>query len=522
MLIGLLFSSLTQAVLAAEAECEKPSPKRPNIIFLFSDDHACHAISAYGSKINKTPNIDRIAREGALFSNNFCGNSICGPSRATVLTGLHTHANGMMTNRVTFDGSQQTFPRLLQKAGYTTAMIGKWHLRSNPTGFDYWDILPGQGDYYNPVFINAQGKRHVPGYVTDVTTDLGLAWLKKQQDSKKPFLLMLQHKAPHRTWMPGPQELGLYKDIQIPEPATLFDDLSGRGPAAAENKMTLDRHMHFDYDLQCPSDGTSYGKKLTKGLKGGGRRNRMSKEEKVAWAAAFDEENKKLFAARLTGKELVRWKYQRYIKNYLRCVAGVDRNIGRVLDYLEKNGLAENTIVVYSSDQGFYLGDHGWYDKRWMYEESLRMPLVMRWPKYIKPGTKVKALTQNIDFAPTLLEAAGASPKIPMHGQSLLSLLDKDPKNDQTRKALYYHYYEGGEHRVAKHYGVRDERYKLIYFYTPKFNYFELYDLEKDPQELKNVYKDSDYAEVVKRLKKKITELRKQYKDTTGPELTVE
>jgi N-acetylglucosamine-6-sulfatase len=480
-----------------------PSTTRPNILFIFSDDHACNAIGAYGSKINETPHIDRIAREGAVFLNNTCCNSICAPSRAAVLTGKHSHANGQMTNKETFDGSQPTFPKLLQETGYETALIGKWHLRSDPTGFDYWDVLPGQGKYYNPDFISADGERQVFGYNTDIVTDLSIRWMQEQRDAEKPFLLMCQYKAPHRSWMPNTNHLDLYEDDDIPEPPNLFDDYSGRTSSIKKNEMTIADHLMMGYDLKVlpPEEGrdadlfpnTSYVQ--------------MSPAQKAAWDAAFEPRNEAFKAANLEGDELVRWKYQRYIKNYLRCIASIDDNIGRLLDYLEWSGQLENTIVVYSSDQGFYLGEHGMFDKRWMYEESLKMPLVVRWPGMIQAATTLDAQTQNIDFAPTLLEAAGVTPPTEMQGMSLVPLL-RDP-NAEWRDAIYYHYYEEGEHNVARHEGVRTDRYKLIRFYDA--GEWEFYDLEKDPREMQSRYDDPEYADEVQKLTNLLNELRKQY-----------
>ncbi|MHC5066733.1 MAG: sulfatase family protein, partial [Planctomycetota bacterium] len=419
--ILLWLGALISASVAAGQEPLAGS--RPNIIFIFSDDHAPHAISAYGSKINATPNIDRLAAEGAIFRASYCGNSICGPSRATVLTGKLSHANGFMRNGNRFDGDQQTFPKLLQKAGYQTAMIGKWHLGTEPTGFDYWRILPGQGSYYNPDFIDADGRKRIEGYVTEITTELALDWLREGRDTSKPFLLMCQQKAPHRSWMPGPNELGLYRDVDIPEPPSLFDDYAGRGPAAGQQEMEIDRHMYMFYDLKLePTPEESQN------LKGPDRSwenplKRMNAEQRAAWDVAYLEENQAFREAKLEGEDLIRWKYQRYIKNYLRCVAGVDRSVGQILDYLAESGLEENTIVIYSSDQGFYLGDHGWYDKRWMYEESFAMPLLARWPKHIPSGLEVTQLVQNIDYAPSFLERAGVEVPADMQGRSLLSLL---------------------------------------------------------------------------------------------------
>ncbi|MBX2851988.1 MAG: sulfatase [Phycisphaeraceae bacterium] len=502
-------ASACSSVPATAIDVDQAKQSRPNIIFIFTDDHASQSISAYGSKINQTPHIDRIASEGAIFLNSFCGNSICGPSRATILTGLHSHANGFMTNTNRFDSSQQTFPKLLQKAGYATAMIGKYHLHDTPKGFDHWMILPGQGEYYNPDLITPEGRVRVQGHCTNVVTDLGLGWLEGGRDKDKPFMLMLQHKAPHRTWMPAPEELGLYRDQDIPEPDTLFDDYKGRGKAAANTEMEIDRHMFFAYDLYCPLDKSEalykhYERKI----------GRLNEKQRAEWDKHFEPENEafRKNMKSMSPKQIEQWKYQRYVKNYLRCIAGVDRNIGRVLKYLDDNpGLKENTIVIYSSDQGFYLGEHGWYDKRWMYEESLAMPLVARWPGVIKPGTRVEELVQNIDYAPTFLDLAGAKPETPMHGRSLLDLARKNA--GAWRDGVYYHYYEYPRpHRVPPHEGVRTGRYSLMHFYHEDHGYWELYDLEKDPQQTNSVYNDPAYAGAVEKLKVQLEALKQQYK----------
>jgi arylsulfatase A-like enzyme len=484
-----------------------PSQAAPNILFIFTDDHASHAIGAYGSKINRTPNIDRLASGGILFRNCFCTNSICAPSRAVILTGKHSHLNGQIDNRQVFDGTQQTFPKLLREAGYQTAMIGKWHLRSDPTGFDHWEILPGQGDYYNPDFLTAKGKTQYTGYCTDITTDLALDWLATKRDANKPFLLMCQHKAPHRSWMPGPDHLTLYDDVEIPEPDTLFDDYANRTSAAKTQEMTIADHMYSSYDLKLDPDEsiTDEEKKMWENTYG-----RMNEEQKKAWDAAYGPKNKAFCEANLTGKDLVRWRYQRYIKDYLRCIASVDDSVGRLLDYLDKSGLAENTLVVYSSDQGFYLGDHGWYDKRWMYEESLRMPLLARWPGVIKAGTEDKHLVQNLDFAETFLDAAGVEIPTDMQGVSLMPLLVGESPAE-WRKSIYYHYYEyPGAHSVRRHYGVRTDRHKLIHYYN--LGEWELFDLEKDPDELKSVYDDPANQEKVAEMKIELARLREVYR----------
>jgi arylsulfatase A-like enzyme len=489
--------------------------ERPNILFIFSDDHAPHAIGAYDGwlkEVNPTPNLDNLARQGMLFQNSFCTNSICGPSRAVIITGKHSHLNGFMNNGNNFDGSQQTFPKLLQKAGYQTAMIGKWHLKSNPQGFDYWDVLPGQGDYYNPRLISQSGRRQVEGHCTEIVTDLAVEWLEQDRDKNKPFMLMCQHKAPHRCWMPAPEHLDLYDDIEIPEPDTLFDDYSDNAPAARNQEMEIDRHMHIVYDLFAnPPEGWDGDPGLRTDRSGFKNMEKMTPEQLKVWHAAYKDENDALDKAKLTGKDLVRWKFQRYAKNYLRCVKGVDDSVGRLMKYLEDNGLADNTIVVYSSDQGFYVGDHGWYDKRWMYEESLKMPLIIKWPGTTKPGSVNTNLVQNLDYAETFLEMAGAPIPGDMQGRSLVPLL-KGKKVDDWRKSIYYHYYEyPSVHMVPKHNGVRNDRYKLMNIY--EFGEWEFYDLENDPNELNNVYSDPKYQDQVAMLKSELETLTLKYGD---------
>jgi arylsulfatase A-like enzyme len=487
------------------------TPVRPNILFIFADDHATQAIGAYGSVINETPNIDRLAREGVLFRNSFCANSICAPSRATVLTGLHSAANGVLRNGNTFDSSRPTFPQALQAAGYSTALIGKWHLAGDPSGFDFWRVLPGQGQYYNPDFRTPEGVVRLAGHVTALTTDLALDWLESGRDPDQPFLLMCQHKAPHRSWMPGPDELGLYRDGDLPEPPTLFDDYSGRGAPAAEQEMEIARHLftHYDLKLDLPQDPSS--------LEGPdswveGMRARLSAEQLAAWDAAYAAENAAFGADPPKGNALVRWKYQRYVKNYLRCVAGVDRSVGQLLDWLDEHPeIAANTVVVYSSDQGFYLGEHGWYDKRWMYEQSLAMPLIVRWPGGGPTGSEVRALVQNIDYAPTLLELAGVTPDMPLHGRSLVPLLRGEVPDD-WRDAIYYRYAEShAVHNVAAHVGVRTARYKLMHFHEPEHDSWELYDLETDPLELHSLADDPAYTHIREGLERRLAELQAEF-----------
>jgi len=470
--------------------------RRPNILYIMSDDHAAPAISAYRgflSGVAKTPNIDRIAKEGILFKNCFCTNSICAPSRAVILTGKYSHLNGVIDNSKSFDGSQQTFPKLLQKVGYQTAMIGKWHLKSDPTGFDYWNVLPGQGTYYNPAMNEMGTPKKYTGYTTDIITDHCLKWLK-ERTCDKPFCLMCQHKAPHREWEPDPKHMTMYDDVTIPEPKTLFDDNSGRGTAAKEQDMTIEKTMN------------------SRDLKLVGPKN-LTPEQQKLWDAAYKPKNDAFRKANLKGRDLVRWKYQRYIKDYLRCIASVDDNVGRVLDHLDSAGLAENTIVIYTSDQGFFLGEHGWFDKRFMYEESLRMPLLVRYPRQIKPGSVNDDMVLNLDFAPTFLDFAGAQIPADMQGESLQPIL-KGGTPPGWRSSIYYHYYEyPAWHSVKRHYGIRTERYKLIHFYYD-IDEWELYDLVKDPDELKNLYGARSYMEVVKQLKDELARLRKEFGDT--------
>ena len=513
---SMLLRCLAFLLLAATTASSSGAP-RPNILFIFTDDHAPHAIGAYDGwlkEVNPTPTIDRLAREGMVFRNSFCTNSICGPSRAVILTGKHSHLNGFMHNGNKFDGSQQTFPKLLQKTGYQTAIVGKWHLKSKPQGFDYWEVLPGQGAYYNPAFLTKDGRHVEEGYCTDLVTEKALKWLQEGRDPNKPFMLMCQHKAPHRTWMPPLRHLHLYDDVEIPEPATLFDDAQDNASPARHQEMQIDGHMNLVYDLfVSPYEGwdPDKGKSMDKS----GFRNLMvmTPEQRKAWDAAYGPKNREMLAANLTGKELVRWKYQRYIKNYLRCIKGVDDSVASLLKYLDDSGLSDNTMVIYSSDQGFYLGDHGWYDKRWMYDESMKMPFIIRWPGMIKPGSVNNDLIQNLDYAETFLEVAGADVPADMQGRSLTPLL-KGATPADWRKSLYYHYHEyPSVHMVARHYGIRTERYKLIHFY--QFDEWEFYDLQNDPDELVNQYQNREFATTIANLKKELKALRQNYQDDT-------
>ena len=489
--------------------------ERPNILFVFSDDHAVSAISAYDGPlagVTKTPNIDRLAKQGALYQNSFCANSICGPSRATILTGKHSHKNGFMRNtRKKFDQSQWTVSKALQKSGYQTAVIGKWHLNSNPVGFDHWDVLPGQGNYYNPEFIGMDGGRSkVEGYVTDITTAKAIDWLKQRDDSK-PFFLMCQHKAPHRTFSPAIRKLGQLDDVEIPEPASLFDDYATRSKTLQTNEMEIDRHLTWAYDLKLREeerDGLALPEFRDYGAP---EYRRMTDEQKKQWDAHFAPRNKQFVddckAGKLDDRQIVQWKYRRYVQNYLETVMAVDDSVGQLLDFLDETGLAENTVVIYSSDQGFYLGEHGWFDKRWMFEESFKMPFVIRWPGKVKPDSKPTSLIQNIDYAPTFLEVAGVEIPEEIQGVSIAPTF-KDPTHS-LRDSIYYAYYEVGEHAVPQHFGVRTQHQKL--FYLPATNEWQMFDLAKDPMEMVNIYGQPAVASVQKALKAEFIELRRRY-----------
>ncbi len=484
---------------------EDTESQRPNILVIFTDDHATAAISSYRSVINQTPHLDRLAEEGVLFENAFVTNSICAPSRAVLLTGRHSHHNGVRDNGDIFDGSQTTFPRLLKEGGYQTALVGKWHLKSDPVGFDYWEILPGQGQYYSPDFKTAEGTRQYEGYTTEITTDLALSWLEEERDPDRPFLLMCQHKAPHRSWMPSPEKLALYKEETIPEPSSLFDDYEGRGPAAANQEMTIARHMFLHYDLKMNVHPDEMDALEGPDQWVGGLLDRMTPVQREAWQAAYGPSNASFREKDLEGDDLVRWKYQRYIKDYLRCIASVDDGVGQILDRLDRLGLAENTVVVYASDQGFFLGEHGWYDKRFMYEPSLRFPLLVRWPREAPAGLRVTQLVQNLDLAPTFLELAGVTVPEEMDGESLASLLrGETPANWRT--SVYYEYFERGIHAVEPHSGVRTDRYKLIHFHDS--GSWELYDLAKDPGEMDNRYDDPGLGLVRAKLHQELVRLR--------------
>ncbi len=481
-------------------------PKRPNIIYIMSDDHAYQAISAYGYNLNQTPNIDRLANEGAIFTRACVTNSICAPSRAVMLTGKHSFINGKVDNRLPFDWNQDNFPKRLQQAGYQTAMIGKIHLDGIPQGFDFSMVLPGQGQYYNPDFLINGEKKRIEGYCTEIVTDVALDWLKNKRDQTKPFCLLYHQKAPHRNWLPAPKYLNLFDDKTFTPPANFFDDYAGRGTAAHTQEMKIDGHARWGHDFKLLVDPNGDSTEFIGNLK------RMNAQQRADWMAAYEEENQQFLKANLQGKELALWKYNRYIKDYLRCIQSVDDGVGELLDYLDETGLAENTIVVYTSDQGFYLGEHGWFDKRFMYEESFRTPLLIRYPKEIKPGTKIDKLVQNLDFAPSFLDYAGVEIPSDMQGESFRKLISGE--TGEWRDAVYYTYYEyPAEHMVKRHYGIATERYKLIHFYYD-VDEWELYDLEKDPSEMQNVYDSPEYADVRENLHQRLKELREKYGDS--------
>jgi len=480
-------------IIVLFSSCSVNTPGQPNILFIFTDDHCEQAISAYGSKLIQTPGMDRIANEGVRFERCYVTNSICGPSRAVIQTGKYSHINGMMSNRDSFDGDQQTFQKLLQTSGYQTAIVGKWHLKSTPQGFDHFDILKGQGPYNNPPMITQDSTGNVvtlknEGYTTEIITGKALNWLKNMRDSKKPFLLMCQHKAPHRNWLPDEKYQNWLDDVTLPEPETMWDDYSGRTVPASLQAMEIATHMK-ERDLKLDKEG-NYAEK-----------NQTFRDAMPG----------------MSDKEIVKWKYQRYVKDYLRCVRSVDDGIGQILEYLDESGLTENTVVVYMSDQGWYLGDHGWFDKRWMYEESLKTPLLVRWPGKIAAGSvNKKDIVSNLDMAETFLDIAGVTVPGDMQGRSIVPVLEGNTPDD-WRKSFYYHYYEfPGAHSVARHYGVTNGTHKLIHFYGPshvkgeEYDEWELFDLEKDPNELNSVYGVEKYASIQEEMMKELKRLRQE------------
>ena len=506
----LLSAAIPLAGMALLSACQndKQETRMPfNIVYIMTDDHTAQMMSCYDTRYAHTPNLDRIARDGVLFSNSFVANSLSGPSRACLVTGKHSHKNGFFDNtNCVFDNTQQTFPKLLQKAGYQTALIGKWHLESLPTGFDYWEIVPGQGSYYNPSFItqdNDTVRKH--GYLTNIITDMSIDWMENRRDKNKPFCILIHHKAQHRNWMADTCNLALYEDKTFPIPETYYDDYKGRKAAAAQ-KMSIIKDMDLVYDLKMlGADGQADLREAYLGMLG-----RMDSAQRAAWDKFYNPVIENFKKQHLTGKALAEWKFQRYMRDYLKTLKSLDDNVGKVLDYLDKAGLSENTLVVYTSDQGFYMGEHGWFDKRFMYEESFRTPLVMRLPGG-KKGT-IRQLVQNIDYAPTFLELAGAPVPDDMQGVSLLPLLKGETPED-WRSSLYYHYYEfPAEHSVKRHYGVRNDRYKLIHFYND-IDEWELYDLQQDPHELNNLYGNPAYQEVTDQMMHELDSLQIMYDD---------
>ncbi|HSI69082.1 MAG TPA: sulfatase [Gillisia sp.] len=509
----LILSTFFISCKEQEGENKVPEQKRPNIVFIMTDDHAAQAISAYDHPISRlapTPNIDRIAQNGAKFNSNYCTNSICGPSRAVILTGKHSHLNGFRMNGDVFDGSQATLPKYLKEAGYRTALFGKWHLHGLPEGFDDWNILVDQGNYYNPDFIKGKDTTRIEGYATDIVTEMGLQWLKDHKDEEEPFLLMVQHKAPHRNWMPAPRHLNKYDDVEFPLPDTYFPEFENQ-VAAQQQLQTIYRDMYDGHDLKISvekgSDSLRHNPWKTDF-------DRMTKAQRDQWNEAYRPKNDAFHDANLSGKELAEWKGQRYLQDYLATIASVDEGVGRILDYLEENGMIENTIIVYTTDQGFYLGEKGFFDKRFMYEESMAMPLLIQYSPEIPAGSEVTALTQNLDFAPTFLDFAGANIPEDMQGKSMRSLLAQNFGGEDFRDAIYYHYYDfPAFHMVKRHYGIRTQRYKLMHFYDD-IDEWELYDLEEDPRELNNLYNDENYAQIRKEMHTALDSLQESYEVT--------
>ncbi len=505
---------------------------KPNILFVMTDDHSRHAISAYGSKLVETPNIDLIAKKGIKFTNCAVTNSICGPSRAVALTGKYSHINGFMDNKSKFDGSQQTFPKLLQAEGYHTMMIGKWHLHSEPQGFDYWNILKGQGQYYKPIMIENGDTSETKGYVTDIVTDISIEQLKKR-DQNKPFCLMYHQKAPHRNWMPNIKHLHLYKEDTLPLPDNFYDDYSNRSDAAKEQDLEI-KNMFLSFDMKLNpasfldsgetkfTDKTGTNHQYSKESGTGGSTtwdpvfnwkysyDRLSEEQKKEWNAHYEPISKEFYESNYSEKELAEWKYQRYIKDYLRCIVSVDENLGRMIKYLKSTGEWENTLVIYTSDQGFFLGEHGWYDKRFMYEESLITPFLMKLPQS-DSSMIISDLVMNLDFAPTILDYAGVEVPEDIQGESLKPVIEG---KSLDRKGQYYHYYEypHGWHKVKKHYGVRTADFKLIHYYSDESEW-ELFDLKEDPHEMNNVYNDPGYSSKKEELHQLLYGLKTKYKD---------
>lgn len=550
----LSFAALSCIVVTAQAQQKAAAAtQRPNIVYIMCDDHAFQCISAYGSPISKlapTPNIDRIAERGMRFDRAFVENSLSTPSRACLMTGLYSNQNGQRQLGEGIDTTRTFFTEQLQQAGYQTAVVGKWHMGCDPKGFDYYHIYNDQGQYYNPQYrgTDTDGKYIVEeGYSTDLTTDHALRFIE-HRDTNKPFCLLLHHKAPHRNWLANTKYFGMYDNVTFPMPETFYDDYETRGSAVRTQKMSVTKDMRWEQDFKVPEMlDTANADSWDSYLSLMNEVNRMNPEQRIAWGKYYFPRNRRLLEARLTGKELDEWKYQNYIRDYMSVIKSVDESVGRVLDYLDSHGLTDNTIIVYTSDQGFYMGEHGWFDKRFMYEESLRTPLLIAYPGHIQPGTVCNKLVQNIDYAPTFLDLAGISKSKELPGRSLTPLFKAGDKVKVWRSSIYYHYYDYPTyHMVRKHDGVRTDRYKLIHFYgaggldavkenkyqrqpgtrehgcmtyltslgyfEPKdsaVNYNELYDLQADPHELNNLYGKPGYEKITKQLQKQLTDYRK-------------
>ncbi|MDA0989796.1 MAG: sulfatase [Verrucomicrobia bacterium] len=499
---------------------------RPNILFMLADDHAVQAISALNrgrTQLNQTPHLDRIADEGAVFENSFCCNSICTPSRASILTGKHSFQNGVLTLEDALADDQTTFAGLLRGAGYQTALVGKWHLHSDPKDFDFWQVLPGQGSYYNPDYLTPEGRIRVNGYVEDITTDTVLTWLREGRDPAKPFLACCHFKAPHRPWMPPPRHYPLYDDHVFPEPESLRDDYADRCEVLKHNKMEIARHLRWNSDLKVHDAGPNQDRlgmvPASNAQHGEFEFDRMSPAQRAAWDAAYAARQVDIQARRLTDRELESWTYQAYVTDYLRCIAAIDDNVGRLLAYLDASGLADNTVVVYCSDQGFYLGEHRWFDKRWMFEESMRMPLLMRWPDRIPAGARYTQLVQNIDYAPTLLDACGIAVPGDMHGKSMWRIVED---GCELHDELYYHYYAHGGHGVPAHDGIRTRHHKLVHFYTERE--FNLFDLERDGSEMRSLHDSPEHQALLNELKQRYWQARETFDipDHHGPANTAQ
>nr|WP_199162644.1 sulfatase [Elizabethkingia sp. ASV34] len=519
IILGLVL--FTTSVHGQDKNNVKSKEQKPNIIFIMTDDHSKRAMSAYSHDLIETPHLDKIAEKGIKFNNAFVTNSICGPSRAVFLTGKFSHINGFKSNdEDVFDGSQPTLPKYLKEAGYYTSVIGKWHLGSVPQGFDKFDILIDQGEYYSPRFFNGKDTVVVPGYATELITEKAIQLFEEQKNSGKPIFLMLHEKAPHRNWLPNTKDLNNVKDKEFPLPETFFDDYSTRSQAAFKQDMRIE-NMFLGYDLKVylkqakDETGTGGDSRNNSFTWLGADLSRMNKEQRAAWDQYYKPISDAYYSNKPIGTDLLKWKYNRYMNDYLKTVKSVDDNVGELMEYLKKNGLDKNTLIIYTSDQGFFLGEHGWYDKRFMYEPSLQIPLVMSYPGHIKENITENALVQNVDLAPTILKAAGLPVPNDMQGNSLTPFFSGQ-KVKKWKDKLYYHYYENTVHHVEKHLGIRTKQYKLIYFYDIKD--WELYDLSKDPNEVKNLYHDPRYKKASDKLKLELKELIKKYKDTTAVE----